>query len=118
MELLIDNVLNIGEDEFYRTQRYKLPLVVILINTEDRNAFDILNNCTRQTDIIQQLDYNLLVVFLTHTDFESSKKFIEKIENKFTLTYTSAEYKNNPQKFIEELFLQNSNKYDGTIDNT
>jgi len=112
MELLIENVLYIGNDEFYRTERYKLPLTVILINTENKHAFDILNTNTRQTDIIQQLGSNLIVVFLTHTSFENSKKFMQKIENMFTLTYTAAEYKHSSADFVKELFSQNSHKSD------
>jgi len=115
MELLVENVLNIGDDEFYRTDRYKLPLTLILINTKDEHAFDILNTNTRQTDIIQQLSSSMIVVFLTHTNFENSKKFMQKIEKMITLTYTAAEYKHNSSDFVRELFLKNleeSEKYD------
>ena len=108
MELLIGNALNIGTDEFYRAIRYKLSLAVMLINTSDNNAFNILEDNIRQSDIIQQLDSNTIIVFLSHTDLQKSTLFIDKIKDKFSFTYTIAEFKDSEVKFLETLFLDNS----------
>ncbi|WP_373000286.1 hypothetical protein [Sulfurimonas sp.] len=110
MELMIENVLNIGEDEFYRASRYRLPLSVILVNSSDSKAFDILEENTRQIDIVQQLSSDLLIVFLSHTDYNNSITFIDKIKDKLEFTYTSSEFKGSDLKFIRRLFLDNSEK--------
>ena len=110
MELLIDNALNIGTDEFYRSSRYALPLVVMLINTEDRRAFDILEENIRKTDIIQQLDSETVIVFLSHTGINEANHFIEKMEEKFGFSYTAKEYKGSESRFLESLFVENSDK--------
>jgi len=107
MELMIENVLNIGEDEFYRATRYKLPLCIILVNSNDSKAFDILDDNTRQIDIVQQLSSDLLIVFLSHTDCQKSLDFIEKIRNKLNFTYTMQEFKGSEFKFIKKLFIEN-----------
>ncbi|WP_294966661.1 hypothetical protein [Sulfurimonas sp.] len=110
MELMVENVLNIGEDEFYRASRYKLPLTVILINSIDRKAFDIIDENIRQTDIVQQLSSDLLIVFLAHTDNLKSMKFIDKIKNKLNFSYTCSEFKSSELKFVKKLFLDNFDK--------
>ena len=110
MELMIENVLNIGEDEFYRASRYKLPLTVILINSDDSNAFSIVYDNIRQTDIAQQLSSDLLIVFLTHTDIKKSNKFIDKIKDKLLFTYTSSQFEGFELRFIRKLFLDNIEK--------
>ncbi|EDZ62874.1 hypothetical protein SMGD1_2096 [Sulfurimonas gotlandica GD1] len=110
MELMIENVLNIGEDEFYRASRYKLPLSAILINSDDNKAFDILENNTRQIDIVQQLSSDLLIVFLAHTDHSNSLIFLDKIKNKFDFTYTSSEFIGSQLEFVRKLFLDNRDK--------
>ncbi len=107
MELLIENALNIGSDEFYRALRYKLSLVVLLINSDDKNAFNILEDSVRQSDILQQLDSDTIIVFLSHTNIQESNLFIEKIRNRFNFTYTIAEFKDSEFKFLKTLFLQN-----------
>ncbi|QOY55247.1 hypothetical protein HUE87_03140 [Candidatus Sulfurimonas marisnigri] len=107
MELLIENVLNIGVEEFYRTSRYKVSLIVLLVNSKDKNAFNILDNATRQTDIVQQLSSELIVVFLSHTEYEKSLLFIEKVKKKFDFTYNMSEFKESEVEFIENLFLRN-----------
>ena len=110
MELMIDNVLNIGEDEFYRAARYKLPLSVILVNSSDSKAFDILEENTRQIDIVQQLSSDLLIVFLSHTDHNNSLTFIEKLQEKLEFTYTNSEFKGSDLKCIRRLFSENKDK--------
>lgn len=110
MELLIDTVLNIGADEFYRASRYTLPLVVMLVNSENKNMFDVLENNVRQTDIVQQLSAETAVVFLSHTNYEQSLNFLNKIKNQFNFTYTLGEYKGSEYKFIENLALENEQK--------
>jgi len=110
MDFLIESVLIIGADEFYRTSRYKIPLFVILINTDDKNAFNILEKCTRRTDIIQQLNSDLLVVFLTHTNHDSALLFVDKIRDKFDFTYTGNEFTNSDSEFVKTLFVENSKK--------
>ena len=110
MELLIDNALNIGSDEFYRSSRYALPLVVMLVNSEDKKAFNILEENIRKTDIIQQLDSETVIVFLSHTSFNEANHFIQKMEEKFSFSYTSKEYKGSETKFLKTLFLENSDK--------
>lgn len=113
MDLLIENVLIIGSDEFYRATRYRVPLFVILINTNDRDAFNILEKYTRQTDIVQQLNSDLLVLLLAHTDYDEALFFMNKIKDKFNFTYTSKEFINSELLFIETLFRENAKKIEG-----
>lgn len=108
MELLIENALNIGADEFYRALRYKLSLVVMLINSDDKNAFNILEKSVRKSDIIQQLNSDTIIVFLSHTNIQESTQFIENLKQKLNFTYTSAEFKSSEFKFLETLFLDNN----------
>jgi len=107
MELLVENVLNIGADEFYRSTRYKTPLVVILVNSEDKNAFNILDENVRQTDVVQQLSSDLLVIFLSHTDYERASKHIKKLTEMFDFTYTMGEFEGFELDFIKNLFKEN-----------
>ena len=110
MELLIDIVLNIGDDEFYRTSRYKVPLVVMLINSKDKDIFDIIDENIRRTDIVQQLSSNLVVVFLTHTNYKASLVYLEKMKKKVEFTYTLAEFRESQEEFINKLFFDNEDK--------
>ena len=110
MELLIENAAIIGADEFYRSTRYDLPLVVILVNSEDRRAFDILEDNIRKTDIIQQLSSESIVVFLSHTNYKESELFIEKIKGSFEFTYTVSEFKSPEDVFLRNLFINNEEK--------
>jgi hypothetical protein len=110
MELFVQNALDVGSDEFYRANRYKLPLSVILINTQDKKGFDILEATLRKTDILQQIGLETIVVFLPHTNQKDAFLFIEKIKNKFAFTYTLAEYKEHEEEFIEKLFEENEKK--------
>ena len=110
-ELLIENVLNIGTEEFYRHERYKTPLYILLLNTTDKNAFNILEENIRKTDVLQQLTSELLVVFLTHTEHDNALLFINKIKEKINFTYTLSEFKEPKLDFIESLFMENSKKY-------
>lgn len=110
MDLSMNVVLDIGSDEFYRTIRYKIPLVVMLINSKNKGIFDIVDENIRQTDIVQQLSSNLIVVFLTHTDYAASLFCVEKISKIVDFTYTLAEFHGSQEQFIEKLFLDNKEK--------
>ena len=110
MELLIQNVLQIGADEFYRSFRYEIPLSVMLINSDDDNAFAILDVSTRQTDIVQQLRADLIVVFLTHTDYDHALLFIENMEKEFKFTSTIIEFQGSEIEFVQNIFMENSKK--------
>ena len=110
MEMQIESALNIGADEFYRSSRYNLPLVVVLINSDDSMAFNILESSVRQTDILQQLTSDTTVVFLSHTNFRESEKFIQKIKDRFDFTYSVSEFKDSQNTFLKSLFLENEEK--------
>ncbi|WP_321778771.1 hypothetical protein [Sulfurimonas sp.] len=114
--MLIENALNIGTDEFYRALRYRLCLTVMLINTEDKEAFNVLEKLIRQSDVLQQIDADTIIVFLSHTTKNESTLFIDKIKDKFNFSYTVSEYdgakkQQNEFKFLESLFLKNGDKY-------
>jgi len=112
----MDVVSDVGDDEFYRTARYQIPLVVVLINSSDKSIFNIIDDNIRQTDIIQQLSADLIVVFLTHTDYEASLLCMEKIKKIVDFTYTLDEYKGLKPTFIKNLFIENMKMlgvYDG-----
>ena len=111
MELLVENAFIIGENEFYRASRYKSPLVIMLINSEDRKAFDILESSIRKTDILQQLSPETIVVFLSHTNYEEAEDFLKKIKNKLELTYTMREFNGQAQPFLEKLFIENEERF-------
>lgn len=110
MDLIVQTILDIGIDEFYRSSRYKVPLVVVLINSNDKNAFKILEKHTRRTDIVQQLSAELLVVYLPHIRSENAYHFIKNMKEKLNFTYTMGEYKDNESEFIYNLLVQNSKK--------
>ena len=112
VELLLDNILNIGDDEFYRAARYKLPLAVMLINSNDRNAFSVLEKSTRQSDIVQQLSSDMLIVFLSHTEYDKALLFVEKIEKELDFTYTISEFSGSEFDFIHDLFIENVQKHE------
>ncbi len=107
MELLREIVSNVGSDEFYRASRYNTPLTVILINSDDKNMFDIIENNIRRTDIVQQLNSELIVVFLAHTNYHDAFLFIDKMKDKIDFTYYASEYKEPESEFIRNLFLDN-----------
>ncbi|WP_324171048.1 hypothetical protein [Sulfurimonas sp.] len=116
MEMLIENALNIGTDEFYRALRYRLSLVVMLINTQNKDAFNILEKMIRKSDVLQQIDSDTIVIFLSHTTKDESTLFIDKIKDKFNFSYTVSEYngeknKESEFKFLESLFLKNGDKH-------
>lgn len=112
MELLIENVINVGADEFYRASRYKIPLSVVFINTKNKKAFNILEKNIRQIDIVQQLSSQTIVLFLPHTDTQSAELFLKKIKNMFIFTYTMREFNSSEHTFIEALALENAQKLD------
>ena len=107
----MDIVLDIGSDEFYRAARYQTPLAVILLNSKDKNIFDIIEKNLRTTDMIQQLSTELIVVFLSHTAHDDAILFINKIKEAVDFTCTVEEYKGFRVKFIENLFLENEKKF-------
>ena len=106
----IESALNIGADEFYRASRYNLPLVVLLVNSYDSQAFHILESSVRRTDILQQLTSDTVVIFLSHTNFQESEKFLQKLEDKFDFTYSASEFKDSQNTFLKSLFLENEEK--------
>lgn len=110
MDLVVQTILDIGIDEFYRSTRYKVPLVVVLVNSNDKNAFKILEKYTRQTDIVQQLTSELLVVYLPHIGSDNASHFIKNMKEKLDFTYTIGEYKDDESEFIYNLLVQNSKK--------
>jgi len=112
MELLIENVINVGADEFYRASRYKIPLSVVFINTKNKKAFNILEKNIRQIDIVQQLSSQTIVLFLLHTDTHSAELVIRKLKDIFTFTYTMREFNSSEHTFIEALALENMQKLD------
>lgn len=105
-----DIVLDIGSDEFYRVERYQTKLVVMLINSEDKNIFDELDAMLRQVDMIQQLMPEMIVIFLPHISLEDGELFINKINKNFKFTYTLKEYQSPRLTFIDELFQENEIK--------
>lgn len=111
MEVLLDNILNIGDDEFYRASRYESPLVAILVNSKDNSAYDIFNKNTRQTDIVRQLTQNLTIIFLTHTDYQHSVAFLDKVKEQLDFTYTMSEFDGSEFDFIHDLYVNNIEKH-------
>ncbi len=107
MEYEIQTVLDIGNEEFYRAARYQIPLSVLLINSNDKDLFNKLEKSLRPTDIIQQISHELIVVFLTHTNFEKAESFVGNINKTIDFTFTLDEYKGFKVKYIEDLFEQN-----------
>jgi len=111
MEFGVDTVLNIGSDEFYRAARYQTALVVILINSKDKDLFNIIEKNLRPTDIIQQLNSELIVLFLSHTGYDDATLFINKIKESKDFSYTVSEYKGFRVEFVEKLFSENEKKF-------
>lgn len=107
MGFIIDTVLDIGHDEFYRAARYQIPLTIILVNSSDKNIFYLLEQNLRKTDMLQQLSSNLLVVFLAHTKYKDGLSFIQNMEKEIGFTYSLDEFKGSKDSFINKLFLEN-----------
>jgi len=107
MQYSIETVLDIGNEEFYRAARYQIPLSVLLINSRDKNIFDILEELLRPTDIIQQITHELIVVFLTHTNIENANTFVDNIKEHVNFSATVDEYKGFRVEFIQNLFKNN-----------
>ncbi len=110
MEFAIDTVLDIGSDEFYRVDRYHIPMSVVLLNSKDSNLFNIIEKSLRRTDMIQQLTSELIVVFLPHTTYDGATVYINKLDDSVEFTCTVGEYKESRVKFVKDLFLQNNKK--------
>ena len=96
MEVLLDNILNIGDDEFYRASRYESPLVAILVNSKDNSAYDT---------------QNLTIIFLTHTDYQHSVAFLDKVKEQLDFTYTMSEFDGSEFDFIHDLYVNNIEKH-------
>lgn len=116
MDFAVEVILDIGSDEFYRADRYHTPICVLLINSKDKGIFDILEKSLRQTDMIQQLTSELIVVFLTHSKYDDAMLYINKIQSSTNLTYTIGEYSESKVDFVENLFMQNNKKIEEKYD--
>lgn len=114
MGFIINTVLDIGNDEFYRAARYQIPLSVALINSNDKHMFYILEKNLRTTDMIQQLTSDLLIVFLSHTNYKNGVSFIHKIEQDVEFTYSLGEFKGAKDNFIKKLFLDNKQYHEAS----
>ena len=107
MGFIKETVLDIGHDEFYRAARYQIPLSVVLINSDDKDIFDLIEKSLRKTDMIQQLTSDLIVVFLSHTTYENAHAFVDKVQKEIDFTYIVDEFKGSKDGFIEKLFTSN-----------
>lgn len=65
--------------EFYRFKRYKAPIALALIITDNRDFFTIAENKIRKTDLIQQIDKHLFAIIYSHTDAEGAGFAVENI---------------------------------------
>jgi len=67
--------------EFYRFKRYKVPISLALIITDDQDFFSIAENKIRKTDLVQQIDKNLFAIIYGHTDAEGAGFAVDNIVN-------------------------------------
>jgi len=72
MDFEVDVIVDIGTEEFYRAARYQTPLSVILLNSDEKDIFALIEKNIRPTDMIQQISSNLIVIFLSHTLYKIS----------------------------------------------
>lgn len=108
MGFIMDTVLDIGHDEFYRAARYQIPLTVLLVNSTNKDIFDLMEKNLRKTDMIQQLASDLIIVFLSHTNYKNGISFAQKIEKDIDFTYSIDEFKGSKESFVNNLFEQNN----------
>lgn len=107
MGFIMDTVLDIGHDEFYRAARYQIPLTVVLVNSKNKEIFDLMDQNLRKTDMIQQLTSDLIIVFLSHTNYKNGISFVQKIEKDIEFTYSLDEFKGSKDSFVNNLFELN-----------
>lgn len=113
MDFAVDIVLDLGDDEFYRANRYHIPMCVLLVNSQNKDVFNIFEKSLRQTDMIQQLTAELIVVFLTHATYDDATLYLNKIDDSLNFTCTVGEYSDSKVDFIKNLFIQNNKKIEG-----
>ena len=65
--------------EFYRFKRYKVPIALALIITDNQDFFAAAENKIRKTDLIQQIDKNLYAIIYGHTDANGAGFAIDNI---------------------------------------
>ena len=65
--------------EFYRFKRYKVPISLALIISENRDFFTIADNKIRKTDLVQQIDKNLYAIIYGHTDAKGAGFAIDNL---------------------------------------
>lgn len=65
--------------EFYRFKRYKVPIALALIKTDNRDFFSIADNKIRKTDLVQQIDKNLYAIIYGHTDAEGARFAVDNL---------------------------------------
>ena len=65
--------------EFYRFKRYRIPITLVLVETEDRSFYEVVESKVRKTDIFQQIDKNLYAIIYSHTDAVGSSMAVDNI---------------------------------------
>ena len=90
-EDIINVVMDIGDDIYYSSKRYKVDTTTIIIKS--KFLFTYFDDYSRQIDVVQQLTSDLLVVILPHTNKEQAVKYIDKMKN------------NTNEKFKEYIYL-------------
>ncbi len=65
--------------EFYRFKRYKVPIALALVVTNNRDFFAIAEKKIRKTDLVQQIDKNLFAIIYSHTDAEGAGFAVDNI---------------------------------------
>lgn len=68
--------------EFYRFKRYKIPITLVLVETDHKDFFEMAEATIRKTDLIQQIDKHLYAILYSHTDRIGSQSAVNNILSK------------------------------------
>ncbi len=65
--------------EFYRFKRYKVPIALALIQTNNKDLFSTSEKNIRKTDLMQQIDTDLYAIIYTHTSSKGGQISLDHI---------------------------------------
>lgn len=65
--------------EFYRFKRYRIPITLVLVETDDRMFYEVVESKIRKTDLFQQIDKNLYAIIYSHTDAVGASMAVDNI---------------------------------------
>lgn len=75
----ISKIIKLCDTEFHRTRRYHIVCSVILLTSISDNLPSIIKQDIRQLDLLFELDEQLSLIILPHTDHEGAELFARNL---------------------------------------